>query len=83
MGIKKTVSDLRWIVFMGGSLVINAKDYKVSEIKSIVFTAKHHNAKVFIKNAICLTTEDCKSIAFTGGKDGNVTFDFSDYDFSD
>ncbi len=76
--MKKSVSDLRAIVFNGGSIIINVQDYTVSDIKGIVFTAKHKSAKVYLKGAINLTTNDCRSIAFSAGSDANVIFDFTD-----
>lgn len=73
----KSVSDIKSIVFTGGSVVISACDYTISDLKSIVFVAKSHNAKIIIKNADKLTTNDCKSIAFSNGGCGNVFFDFT------
>lgn len=76
--MKKTVSELQSIVFSGGSVIVEAKNYTASELQSIAFTAKSHGAQVTIRHASILTTSQCKSIAFSGGGHGNVTFDFID-----
>ena len=76
--MKKAVSDLKAIVFNGGSIIINVQDYTVSDIKGIVFCAKYKNSKVILKGSINLTSNDCRSIAFIAGKDADVIFDFTD-----
>ncbi len=76
--MKKTTSELQSIVFSGGSVIVNAQNYTASELQSIVFTAKSHGAQVTIRHASSLTTSQCKSISFSGGGHGIVTFDFTD-----
>lgn len=76
--MKKTPSELQSIVFSGGSIIINANDYTPSTLQTIVFSAKSHGAKVMIKHANALTGAQCRSLAFFGGGQGNVTFDFTD-----
>lgn len=76
--MKKTTSELQSIAFSGGSLIVDATDYAPSSLQSIVYTAKSHGAKVTIKHANKLTTSACKSIAFSGGGQGNVIFDFTE-----
>ena len=73
-----TTSELQALVFAGGSIIIDAAKVNASAIQSIVFSAKSHGAKVTIKNASKLTATQCRSIAFSGGGQGNVTFDFTD-----
>lgn len=76
--MKKTASEIQSIVFSGGSVIVDAKDYSASSLQSIAFTAKSHGGHVTIKHASNLTTSQCKSIAFSGGGHGIVTFDFTD-----
>ena len=73
-----TTSELQALVFVGGSIIIDANQYTPSALQSIVFSAKSHGAKVIIKHASSLTATQCRSIAFSGGGQGNVTFDFTD-----
>lgn len=73
-----TTSELQALVFAGGSIIIDARNYTSSSIQSIVYSAKTHGAKVTIKHASQLTATQCRSIAFSGGGQGNVTFDFTD-----
>ncbi|MCM1078514.1 MAG: hypothetical protein NC344_00005 [Bacteroidales bacterium] len=72
-----TASDIKSIVFTGGSIIIDAKNYTVSDLRSIAFTAKSKNVKVIIRNASVLTASDCKLIAFSNGGLGNVFLDFT------
>ncbi len=74
----KTSMELQSLVFSGGSIIIDAKDYQVSSLQSIAFTAKSHGAQVIIKHASILSISQCKSIAFSGGGHGVVVFDFTD-----
>lgn len=76
--MKKTVLELQSIVFSGGSVIVDATEYSASTLQSIAFTAKTHGAQVTIRKASCLTTSQCKSIAFSGGGHGVVTFDFTE-----
>ena len=73
-----TTSELQALVFAGGSIIIDAGDYSVSALQSIVYSAKSHGAKITIKHASKLTATQCRTIAFSGGGQGNVTFDFTD-----
>lgn len=73
--MKKTLSCLKEIVFVGGNLIISAEDYTTSQIKEIVFSGKTKGSNVLIKNADKFTTTQCKEIAFVNP--GHVTFDFS------
>ena len=73
-----TTSELQALVFAGGSIIIDAEKVTVTAIQSIVFSAKSHGAKVTIKHASKLTATQCRSIAFSSGGQGNVTFDFTD-----
>lgn len=73
-----TTSELQALVFAGGSIIIDAGNYTPAAIQSIVFSAKSHGAKVTIRHASKLTATQCRSIAFSGGGQGNVTFDFTD-----
>ena len=73
-----TTSELQSLVFAGGSIIIDAGDYSVSALQSIVYSAKSHGAKITIKHASKLTATQCRTIAFSGGGQGNVTFDFTD-----
>ncbi len=76
--MKKTASEIQSIVFSGGSVIVDAKDYPPSSLLSIAFTAKSHGGHVTIKHASILSISQCKSIAFSGGGQGNVIFDFTD-----
>lgn len=76
--MKKTVSEIQSIVFSGGSVIVDANDYSASILQSIAFTAKSHGGHVTIKHASNLSTSQCKSIAFSGGGHGIVTFDFTE-----
>ena len=76
--MKKTASELQSIVFSGGSVIVDAKDYPASSLQTIAFTAKSHGGHVTIKHASLLTTSQCKIIAYSGGGHGIVTFDFTE-----
>ena len=73
-----TAVELQSIVFSGGSVIIDASQYSVTSLQAIAFVAKSHGAKMTIKHASKLTVSQCKSIAFSGGGQGNVTFDFTE-----
>lgn len=76
--MKKTALELQSIAFSGGSLIVDAADYTLSSLQSIVYTATSHGAQVTIRHANKLSTSVCKSIAFSGGGQGNVVFDFTE-----
>ena len=73
-----TVSEIQSIVFTGGSVILSAKNFTAADLQHFAFIAKSHGAKITIKHATILTTSQCKSIAFSGGGQGVVTFDFSE-----
>lgn len=76
--MKKTASEIQSIVFSGGSVIVDARDYTASSLQSIAFIAKSHGGHVTITHSSALSTSQCKSIAFSGGGHGIVTFDFTD-----
>jgi len=71
-----TALELKNLLFVGGNIIISAKDYTVTNLKEFVFIAKNKGVCVTIKQAYKLTAMDCKSIAFINP--GKVTFDFSE-----
>lgn len=71
-----TFSEIQSIVFTGGSVILDANDFTALSLQNIAFVAKSHGAKIIIKHASQLTASQCKSIAFSGGGQGVVTFDF-------
>ena len=73
--MKKTALEIKGICIAGANVIINATDYSVLELKSIVIAAKIAGTRLCIKHSSKLTTLDCKGIANVGEK-GTVTFDF-------
>lgn len=73
--MKKSITELKSILFIGGNIIVKSDDYTVSELKNLAFTAKSKKASILIKNASILTVYECKSIAFINPN--YVTFDFS------
>jgi len=73
-----TTSELQSIVFSGGSIIIDARKYTIASLQTIAFVAKTHEAKVTIKHASGLSVQQCKDIAFSGGGQGIITFDFTE-----
>lgn len=73
-----TFSEIQSIVFTGGSVILDANDFTALSLQNIAFVAKSHGARITIKHASRLTSSQCKSIAFSGGGQGVVTFDFSE-----
>jgi hypothetical protein len=76
--MKKTTSELQSILLSGGSVIVDANDYTASSLQAIAHTANSYGAHITIKHASVFSTSQCKSIAFSGGGHGVVTFDFTD-----
>lgn len=74
--MKKTIINLKEIAFMGGNVIINARDYSVLQMKEIIFAGKTRGSSVTIRNADRLSTIQCKELAFINPN--HVTFDFSE-----
>lgn len=73
--MKKHSFELKSIIFVGGNIIVNSDDYTVSELKEIAFSAKYKKVRITIKNAVKLSVNDCKAIAFINPN--CITFDFS------
>jgi hypothetical protein len=68
--------ELKDIVAAGGSIIVNATNYKGYELKDIAAAGVPKNGKLLIKKADILKGYECKDIA--AANPGNVTFDFSE-----
>lgn len=75
--MKKSVIELRSIVAMGGSIVINAGDYSVLELRSIAASTTTDGGKMVILNAIKLNYMECRAIISAGIR-GCVILNFTD-----
>lgn len=71
-----TAIELKNLLFVGGNIVISARDYTVTNLKEFAFVAKSKGVCITIKQAQKLTFLECKSIAFINP--GKITFDFSE-----
>lgn len=70
-----SILQLKEIAFMGGNLIISAKDYTPLQIKELVFTGKSKGISITIRDAEVLSKLQCKQIAFINPT--KVTFDFT------
>lgn len=71
-----TTLDLKAIVSVGGSVVVDANDFTAFDLKDIAATGKQSGGKLSVKYANKFNTLDCKAIASINP--GNVEFDFSE-----
>lgn len=69
-------SQLISIIHAGGSVIVDARDTFVSDLRTIARAGKNSGGKLYIKHANRLLTKFCKEIA--SENPGNVWFDFSD-----
>lgn len=74
--MKKSYSDLRDIVAIGGCVIVDAGSYSYSDLRGIAAAGANSGGKLVIKQANCKSYSDCKGIAAVNP--GNVTFDFSE-----
>lgn len=70
-----SILQLKEIAFLGGNLIISAKDYSSVQIKELILAGRSKGIAVTIRNAGILTRMQCKEIAFLGAS--KVTFDFT------
>lgn len=74
--MKKSVTELRSIVAMGGSIIVNAGDYSVLELRSIASSTTADGGEMFIMDAVKLSYMECRAIVSAGIK-GCVILDFA------
>lgn len=60
--MKKTTIDVNAIVANGASVILDARDYNLLELKNIASSCKNGNT-ITIKNASSMTTMNLKSLA--------------------
>jgi len=72
--MKKTISDLKEIIRLGGGMNLDATLFTVPELKDFVKLAEISGASINVKNTECLSVYDLKNIARLGG--GKVIFEF-------
>jgi hypothetical protein len=72
--MKKTISDLKEIIRLGGGMNLDATLFTVSELKDFVKLAEISGATISVINTERLSVYDLKTIARLGG--GKVIFEF-------
>lgn len=72
-----TSTQLQTLLLAGGSLVVDANIMTALALQTLAFAAKTNKSIIVIKNANKLTSTQCNAIAFAGGGQGNIVFDFS------
>ena len=72
--MKKTISDLKEIIRLGGGMNLDATLFTVPELKDFVKLAEISGAIISVKNTEHLAVNDLKTIARLGG--GKVIFEF-------
>ncbi|MEM5435950.1 hypothetical protein [Paraburkholderia diazotrophica] len=73
--MNKSVTDLKAIAAAGGGMVLDARKFSTTDLKSIAANAKGKGSTVFLNNVKSKSTTDLKAIAAAGG--GTVVFDLS------
>ena len=74
MKTKKTITDLKDIIRLGGGMNLDATQYSVAELSDFATLAERSGAIINIKNVESLTVSDLKDIAKLGH--GKVIFKF-------
>ena len=74
INMKKTISDLKEIIRLGGGMNLDATLFTVPELKDFVKLAEISGATICVKNTELLAVNDLKTIARLGG--GKVIFEF-------
>ena len=72
--MKKTITDLKEIISLGGGMNLDATLFTVPEFKDFVKLAEISGASINVKNTERLSANDLKNIARLGG--GKVIFEF-------
>ena len=72
--MKKSISDLKEIIRLGGGMNLDANLFTVPELKDFVKLAEISGATINIKNTEYLAVYDLKTLARLGG--GKVIFEF-------
>ncbi|UFH60472.1 hypothetical protein [Sulfurovum mangrovi] len=73
-----TPSELRTVISVGGNLILDARRYTPSEMRTFVSLAKANNTQITVRNPHKYTASEIRSIASTGAN-GTVTFDYADF----
>lgn len=74
MKTKKTITDLKDIIRLGGGMNLDATLYSVAELNDFATLAERSGAIINIKNTECLSVNNLKDIAKLGR--GKVIFKF-------
>lgn len=72
--MKKTITDLKDIIRLGGGMNLDATLFSVTELKDFASLAERSGAIISIKNTENLTISNLKDLAQLGGS--KVTFKF-------
>ncbi|WP_250674855.1 hypothetical protein LZ906_006660 [Paraclostridium ghonii] len=71
--MKKTTVDVKDIVLCGGSVILDATEYTISNLKDIALVCRSKGTTLILKNAKQKTTYDLKQLALLGC----ITFDLT------
>ncbi|WP_034633260.1 hypothetical protein [Maridesulfovibrio bastinii] len=73
--MKPTTTDCRNIARDGGGLILDSKNFTVTDMRNIACDAASSGARIVIKNPGRLTVTDIRNISRDGK--GSVVFDFA------
>lgn len=71
--MKKTTTDIKDIVVCGGSVILDAGEYSIADLRDIAVVCRGKETKLILKNAKEKSTYDLKQLAVFGC----VTFDLT------
>lgn len=69
-----TVTDLRAIAGSGGGMILSARGFTTTDLRSIAASANSGGGQITMRDLAGLTVTDLRAIAASGG--GRVVFDF-------